>query len=36
MHYRVVRAAEGNRGSTTVYYSKQPEKLILSELGEAN
>ena len=34
--YGAVWAAEGNRGSTTVYYAKQPEKLIRSELGEAN
>jgi hypothetical protein len=36
MHYDVVRAAKGNRGPTSIYYAKQHEMLIRSELGEAN
>ena len=31
-----VRADEGNRGPTTILNAKQSEKLVRSELGEAN
>jgi hypothetical protein len=36
MYNGFVRAAEGNRGTTTISLAKQPEMLIRSELGEAN
>jgi hypothetical protein len=36
MHYGFVRADAGNRGPITIFFAKQFDKFIRSELGEAN